>query len=41
MAEPLRRPALETALPSLLKQLKLAQVRSQWQAPEQQAQSDG
>ena len=35
------RPALQTALPSLLKQLKLAQFRSQWQAAEQQATADG
>ena len=34
-------PALETALPALLKQLKLAQFRSQWQAAEQQATTDG
>jgi hypothetical protein len=40
-AEPPSRPALETALPTLLKQLKLAQFRSQWQAAEQQAQADG
>jgi DNA replication protein DnaC len=40
-AAPPSRPALETALPSLLKQLKLAQFRSQWQAAEQQAQADG
>ena len=40
-AEPPSRPALDTALPSLLKQLKLAQFRSQWQAAEQQAQADG
>jgi len=39
--EPPSRPALETALPSLLKQLKLAQFRSQWQAAEQQATADG
>jgi DNA replication protein DnaC len=39
--EPPSRPALETALPALLKQLKLAQFRSQWQAAEQQAQTDG
>ena len=30
--EPPSRPALETALPSVLKQLKLPQFRSQWQA---------
>ena len=35
--EPPSRPALETALPALLKQLKLAQFRSQWQAAEEQA----
>ena len=40
-AEPPSRPALDTALTSLLKQLKLAQFRSQWQAAEQQAQADG
>jgi DNA replication protein DnaC len=40
-AEPPSRPALETALPTLLKQLKLAQFRSQWLAAEQQAQADG
>ena len=40
-AELPRRPALEMALPTLLKQLKLAQFRSQWQAAEQQAQADG
>jgi DNA replication protein DnaC len=40
-AAPPSRPALETALPSLLKQLKLAQFRSQWQAAEQQATADG
>ncbi len=34
-------PASATALPTLLKQLKLAQFRSQWQAAEQQAQADG
>ena len=39
--EPPSRPALETALPALLKQLKLAQFRSQWQAAEQQATADG
>ena len=39
--EPPSRAALDTALPSLLKQLKLAQFRSQWQAAEQQAQADG
>ena len=39
--EPPSRPALESALPSLLKQLKLAQFRSQWQAAEQQATADG
>ncbi len=39
--EPPSRPALESALPSLLKQLRLAQFRSQWQAAEQQAQADG
>ena len=39
--EPPSRPALESALPSLLKQLRLAQFRSQWQAAEQQAQTDG
>jgi len=32
--EPPSRPALESALPALLKQLKLAQFRSQWQAAE-------
>ncbi len=32
--EPPSRPALESALPSLLKQLRLAQFRSQWQAAE-------
>ena len=37
--EPPSRPALETALPALLKQLKLAQFRSQWQAAEQQAEA--
>ena len=40
-AEPPRRPALEMALPTLLKQLKLAQFRSQWQAAEQQAAAEG
>ena len=40
-AEPPRRPTLETALPTLLKQLKLAQFRSQWQAAEQQASAEG
>ena len=40
-AEPPRRPALEMAQPTLLKQLKLAQFRSQWQAAEQQATADG
>ena len=40
-AVPPSRPALETALPALLKQLKLAQFRSQWQAAEQQATADG
>jgi len=39
--EPPSRPALESALPSLLKQLKLAQFRSQWQAAEQQATAEG
>ena len=39
--EPPSRPALESALPALLKQLKLAQFRSQWQAAEQQATADG
>jgi DNA replication protein DnaC len=39
--EPPSRPALETALPSVLKQLKLPQFRSQWQAAEQQATADG
>ena len=39
--EPPSRPALESALPSLLKQLRLVQFRSQWQAAEQQAQADG
>ncbi|WP_457767916.1 IS21-like element helper ATPase IstB [Cyanobium sp. ULC084] len=39
--EPPSRPALESALPFLLKQLKLAQFRSQWQAAEQQATADG
>ncbi len=39
--EPPSRPALETALPALLKQLKLAQFRSQWQAAEQQATAEG
>jgi len=39
--EPPSRPALETALPSLLKQLKLPQFRSQWQAAEQQATAEG
>jgi hypothetical protein len=40
-AEPPSRPALEMALPTLLKQLKLAQFRSQWQAAEQQARAEG
>ena len=35
--EPPSRPALESALPLLLKQLKLAQFRSQWQQTEQEA----
>jgi len=39
--EPPSRPALETALPSLLRQLKLAQFCSQWQAAEEQAQVNG
>ena len=39
--EPPSRPALETALPSVLKQLKLPQFRSQWQAAEQQATAAG
>ena len=39
--EPPSRPALESVLPALLKQLKLAQFRSQWQAAEQQAAADG
>ena len=39
--EPPSRPALETALPAVLKQLKLPQFRSQWQAAEQQATADG
>ena len=38
---PPSRPALESALQALLKQLKLAQFRSQWQAAEQQALADG
>jgi DNA replication protein DnaC len=39
--EPPSRPALETAVPALLKQLKLAQFRSQWHAAEQHAQTEG
>jgi DNA replication protein DnaC len=39
--EPPSRPAIESALPVLLKQLKLAQFRSQWQAAEQEARAGG
>ena len=39
--EPSSRPALESALPGLLKQLKLAQFRSQWLAAEQEARTAG
>jgi len=39
--EPPSRPALKNTLTSLLKQLKMARFRSQWQTAEQQATADG